>query len=155
DFAFGSQRHHEFRQRFAVYVQVARILRHVADAKSFVQLRGRSNESGSRRQLEFAILLLVRTDDELRLQQAVTFVEKKDRENVVVDSRFDAVGDLLDDLGDFERRSHVDADFVQQCQKFTALSLAFVDPGIIDRNGDLAGQQVQQSNLVFTEITDL
>src|SRR4029453_17335242 len=80
DFAFRGQWHDEFRNGFAVHVQVARILRYIGDAEGFVQLRPRPNKSGSQRQRQLPMFLLVRADDEPRLQQAVTFVEEKDRE---------------------------------------------------------------------------
>ena len=103
DFAFRRQRHDEFGKRFAVNIQVPRIFRDVAYTQRFVQLRGRPNESGARRQGEFAMFLLVGADDELWLQQPVAFVEEKDGKNVIVDSRFNAGRDLLDEFIDLER----------------------------------------------------
>ena len=94
-FAFERQRHDEFGKCLAVNVQVAGIFCNVADTKRFVRLRGRSNEPGSQGQGELAMFLLVGADDELGLQQAVAFVEEKDRENVIVDLRFNAGGDLF------------------------------------------------------------
>src|SRR6266571_1268725 len=74
---------------------------------------------------------------------------------MIVDLLLHGRSDLVNKLADLKRRSHFETDVVQQSKKLTVPPLALVHASVLDRDGDLAGQQIQQLHLIFAEITRL
>src|SRR5262245_15107828 len=152
---FPGQRYNQLGNGFRVDIQITRVLGDIAHAQRFVELGRGSNQSRARGQCKFSMLLFVGSDYELRLQQSIPLVGKEDRKDVVVDSGFDARCDLVDQFADLQRRSHIKTDFVQQGKKFSAFSLAFINPGILNRDCNLTGEQVQKTHLLVSKVTYL
>src|SRR6266571_4453675 len=74
---------------------------------------------------------------------------------MIVDLLLHGRSDLVNKLADLKRRSHFETDVVQQREKLTVPPLALVHASVLDRDGDLARQQIQQLHLIFAEITGL
>ena len=71
---------------------------------------------------------------------------------MVVDLLLHGRRNLVNQLVDLERRSHIEADVIQQREQFAVSAFALVHAGVFNRDGDLARQQTEQPALILAEV---
>src|SRR5260221_7866563 len=154
-FAFVKHRDGEFRTRFRIDHQITRIDGDVGSKHRFAQSGGRSNDSFTGGNAEFALNPLAVLDIQTVTKDFLFFVVEQDAKDLIVDHALDEFGGAAQQFFDVKDGADFAADLVQQKKRFGLRADAFKEPCVFNGNRQATAKQGQNVLLVAGEIIQM
>src|ERR1700751_901 len=152
DFALVLHGEREFRARFRIHHQIARIDRNIRNEHRLAQGCGGADDAFASGHAKFSLRALAMLYVETMAKDFLLFVVEHDAENLIVDDAFDLLGGAAQKLFDIKNGAHFAADFVEQEQRVGLRIGALIEARIFNGDRQAAAQQGQNALLIGSEI---